>query len=183
MIKEAIFGLDLIRMAGSSCNVGFTSLNRDRKVFRVFRVEVPCDVTSKELMVRDLVSSSLQLLYSQICTEEKKNTESGFRGTVTSIEIVCFPGMHLAEMLANYAFCMSWELGCSTGQSYWNQNQFSILLYQCTLLRTPGKSLQMCCQVAFSPYFKTWYYFNIEGCTCMCVYDYLAICFSLLGLP
>lgn len=74
MIKEAIFGFDLIRMAGSSCNVGFTSLNRDRKVFRVFRVEVPCDVTSKELMVRDLVSSSLQLLYSQICTEEKKKT-------------------------------------------------------------------------------------------------------------
>lgn len=56
MIKEAIFGLDLIRMAGSSCNVGFTSLNRDRKVFRVFRVEDPCDVTSKELMVRDLFS-------------------------------------------------------------------------------------------------------------------------------
>ena len=93
-------------MADSSCNVGFRSLNRDRRVFWVFRVEVPYDVTSKELMVRDLVTSSLQLLYSQICTEEK-NTGSGFRGTVTSVEIVYFPGRHLAEMLADSAFCMS----------------------------------------------------------------------------
>lgn len=131
-------------------------------------------------MVRDLGSSSLRFLYSQICTEEKT---TGFRGTVTSIEIAYFPGMHLTEMLADSAFCMSWQLGCSTGQSYWNQNQFSILLLSMYTAKNPVKSLQMCCRVAFSPYFKTWYYFNIEEYACMCVCAYLAICFSLLGLP